>query len=438
MPTVMNHRILHATALAITAATAAPAVSADSVKLCPVAEGYSATSVNTAVFRASSLTTRNGTQYISYYDPDGYVTLASRKLDGQEGWTVCRSQYRGKVTDAHNVISLAVDGGGYLHVSFDHHGDPLRYCRSTAPGALTLGELEPMTGTGEDDVTYPEFHALPDGNLIFVYRSGYSGKGNMVMNRYDLATRKWKRVHDILIDGEGQRNAYWQLCADSHGTLHLSWVWRETWMVETNHDLCYARSIDGGETWQRSDGSAYTLPITMESAELAWHIPQKSELINQTSMAADPDGNPMIATYWRDANDSVPRFRLVAHSPAKGWSMETVGHRSTPFTLAGGGTKMIPISRPRVVADEHSIHYIYRDAERGSRVTVATRPIGAGTWAMADLTTFSVDAWEPTLDNELWRSHGKLHIYVQPASQGDGEKVTSAPPAMIHVLEYNP
>ena len=66
MPTVMNHRILHATALAITAATAVPAVSADSVKRCPVAEGYSATSVNTAVFRASSLTTRNGTQYISY------------------------------------------------------------------------------------------------------------------------------------------------------------------------------------------------------------------------------------------------------------------------------------------------------------------------------------------------------------------------------------
>lgn len=31
----------------------------------------------------------------------------------------------------------------------------------------------------------------------------------MVMNRYNRATRRWTRLHDVLIDGEGQRNAYW-------------------------------------------------------------------------------------------------------------------------------------------------------------------------------------------------------------------------------------
>lgn len=408
-----------------------------SARLLPVAKAYSATSVNTAVFRANSLTTRDSTQYTCFYDPDGYVTLARRRL-GDDQWTISRTQYRGKVTDAHNVISMAVDGDSILHLSFDHHGNPLRYCRSTAPGSLTLGPLEPMTGTGEDDVTYPEFHTLPDGGLIFVYRSGYSGKGNMVMNRYNLKTGKWERMHDVLIDGEGKRNAYWQLCTDSFGTIHLSWVWRETWMVETNHDLCYARSSDGGHTWERSDGTPYTLPITMESAELAWRIPQKSELINQTSMAADPSGNPMIATYWRDANDSVPRFRLVSHDPVNGWNMETVGQRTTPFSLAGGGTKMIPISRPRVVADNDSIFYIFRDAERGSKVTIARRAISIPRWTLDDLTDFSVDAWEPTLDNDLWRDRHELHIYVQPSSQGDGEKVTSAAPSMVNVLEYTP
>ena len=230
---------------------------------------------------------------------------------------------------------------------------------------------------------------------------------------------------------------YKRQCADRFGTLHLSWVWRETWMVETNHDLCYARSLDGGLTWQRSDGTPYSLPITIASAELAWEIPQKSELINQTSMAADPDGHPMIATYWRDANDSVPRFRLVAHDGKK-WNMETVGNRSTPFSLAGGGTKMIPISRPRVVADNSTIHYILRDEERGSRVTVASRPIDTTRWQLTDLTDFSVGAWEPTIDNELWRDSGKLSIFVQPSTQGDGEKVTTAPPSTVYVLEYNP
>ena len=36
-----------------------------------IGEGYSATSVNTAVFRANSLATHGDTQYASYYDPEG-------------------------------------------------------------------------------------------------------------------------------------------------------------------------------------------------------------------------------------------------------------------------------------------------------------------------------------------------------------------------------
>jgi len=420
-------------ALVCLATVLAPTCRGEGCRLSRIGDGYSATSVNTAIFRTNSITSRDSVQYAAYYDPDGYVTLASRTL-GTDDWTVVRTQYRGNVADAHNVISIAVDGSGILHASFDHHGHPLRYARGTAPGALTLGPLEQMVGRDEDDVTYPEFHTLPSGDLIFVYRSGASGRGNMVMNRYNLAERRWERVHDVLIDGEGQRNAYWQLYADPAGTLHLSWVWRETWLVETNHDLCYARSTDGGRTWQRSDGSAYTLPVTAATAEVAWHVPQKSELINQTSMTADDAGRPLIATYWRDSTDTVPRYRLVRHDGHR-WQMETVGERHTPFSLSGGGTKMIPVSRPRVVSDGRRIVYLFRDAERGSRVSAAVRPAAGGAWEVTDLTDFSVDAWEPTIDTELWRTGHRLHIYVQRTSQGDGERTTDTPPQPVYVLE---
>lgn len=147
-----------------------------------------------------------------------------------------------------------VDGKGYLHVSFDHHGTPLNYCRSIAPYSLDLGGKEPMIGNDENDVTYPEFYLLSGGDLLFVYRSGKSGQGNLVMNRYSVQDSKWIRVQDVLIDGEGERNAYWQLYVDEKGTIHLSWVWRESWMVETNHDICYARSYDNGVTWCKTNG----------------------------------------------------------------------------------------------------------------------------------------------------------------------------------------
>ncbi|MBQ8521576.1 MAG: BNR repeat-containing protein, partial [Bacteroides sp.] len=179
-------------------------------RLVKVGKGYSSTSVNTTVFRNSSIASLGEWQYISYYDAEGWLTLGKRKL-GTEEWTLHRSQYKGNVKDAHNVISLMVDGEGWLHVSFDHHGHPLNYCRSVAPHSLELGGKEAMTGVDEQDVTYPEFYRLANGDLLFAYRSGASGRGNLVLNRYSVSTGKWERIQDVLIDGENKRNAYWQL-----------------------------------------------------------------------------------------------------------------------------------------------------------------------------------------------------------------------------------
>lgn len=403
-------------------------------RLVEVGEGYSNTSVNTAIFRGSSIVTDGETQYISYYDPEGYVTLGKRKL-GTTDWAIQRTQYKGNVADAHNVISIMTDGDGYLHVAFDHHGHPLNYARSQAPGSLTLGEKLSMTGEDESDVTYPEFYRLPDGDLLFAYRSGASGRGNLLLNRYDLKSRTWKRVQNILIDGENQRNAYWQLYVDEDGKIHLSWVWRETWMVETNHDLCYACSPDEGKTWYKSDGEKYTLPIRKDNAEYACRIPQNSELINQTSMSADADGHPYIVTYWRDADSKVPQYRLVWND-GKTWRNSQITDRKLPFTLKGGGTKMIPIARPKIVADNGKAWFIFRDAERGSKVSMAyTGNVSGGKWEVSDLTDFSVEAWEPGIDTELWKQKKRLHIFVQKTYQGDGEKTVKADPTPIYVME---
>lgn len=408
--------------------------SAINIREVSVAPGYAATSVNTAVFRGSSLASRGNSQYIAFYNPEGKIVVGKRNLDSDK-WTLDTTQYSGNVTDAHNVISLGIDGDGYLHMSFDHHGHPLRYVRSVAPEALTFGEMEPMTGSDENDVTYPDFYTLPDGDLLFAYRSGASGRGNLVLNRYYTKERRWRRIHDILVDGEGKRNAYWQICTDRNGVIHLSWVWRETWLVETNHDICYARSRDGGMTWERSDGTTYSLPITLSSAEKAMTVPQNSELINQTSMSADADSNPCIATYWRDAGSRVPQFRVVWHD-GTAWRSSTVGNRQTPFSLSGGGTKMIPVSRPACVWGSEGILMIFRDAERGSRLSVATLKKGDSRWKISDLGESDLDAWEPTIDRNLWQNSGKLHIFVQPTHQGDGEQtVTGAPPTMINVTE---
>lgn len=413
--------------------------------LSKIGDGYAQTSVNTTIFRQSSVITHGDYQFAAYYDADGYVVLAKRKLakKGNDGdWQVQRTQYKGNVRDAHNIISIGIDGDGYIHLSFDHHGHPLRYCKSKQPLSMEFGELQPMNGNDEKNVTYPEFYNLPDGDLLFAYRSGSSGRGNLVMKRYRLKEKRWENLHDVLIDGEKKRNAYWQLCVDAQGTIHVSWVWRETPDVATNHDLCYARSKDGGKTWEKSDGTRYQLPITAATAETAFLIPQNSELINQTSMTADSQGNPYIATYWRDQDSNVPQYRLVWKDLKDNWTSCKIFERTQPFSLGGVGTKMIPISRPRLAVKEKKgrveTYYIFRDEERGSKVSVAKcKNLAKGKWKVSDITDFAVDAWEPSYDISLLNTRQRLDVFVQQTKQGDGEKVAQSQPTPVYVLTVN-
>ena len=76
---------------------------------------------------------------------------------------------------------------------------------------------------------------------------------------------------------------------------------------------------------------------------------------------------------------------------------------------------MIPIARPRMVIHGKKAYYIFRDEERGSRVSMYyTRNIKKGKWEVRDLTDFSVNAWEPSLDSELWKQQQLLHLFHIP------------------------
>ncbi|WP_431242714.1 BNR repeat-containing protein [Flavobacterium sp. P21] len=288
------------------------------------------------------MTTFKNFQFIAYYDNVGYVVLGKRKLNSAN-WEIVKTPYSGNVKDAHNTISIAIDGDGYLHVSWDHHDTKLRYARSKYPLSLDLDKEESMTGIAEQKVTYPEFHNLPNGNLLFFYRSGASGRGNMILNLYSVKDKKWSQLQSNLLNGEEQRSAYWQAKVDQKGTIHLSWVWRESWDVSTNHDICYARSFDGGLTWEKSNREKYNLPITVASAEIAWKIPEKSSLINQTSMTTDKNGNPYIANYWSENN--IPQFQIVYLENGI-WKKSNTAFRKTSFYLGGGGTKKFQFPDP--------------------------------------------------------------------------------------------
>ena len=280
--------------------------------------------------------------------------------------------------------------------------------------------------------------------MLFLYRVGASGNGDLVLKRYHPQTKTWSTMQSNLITGEGRANAYPEFCVGADGTLHLGWTWRSTPDVATNHNVCYTKSTDGGKTWTTSDGKLLTLPITAATGEVAVEIPQRSDLINQTTIAADAKGNPYIATYFRPKGQTVPQVAVVYHD-GKQWKTSQVGKRTGAFSLSGGGTRQIPLSRPLILTDSTGgggtrVMVIYRDADRESHVTLAsTSDIGVGQWTLTDLTSESYGYWEPTIDMSRWQREHVINLFLQATDQPQGDNITrSMPPTPVSILEYKP
>lgn len=147
----------------------------------------------------------------------------------------------------------------------------------------------------------------------------------------------------------------------------------------------------------------------------------------------------MIASYWRAPGTEIPQYQLIWHDGEE-WHVSQVSQRTTPFTLSGGGTRRIPISRPQLAVDEQDrVFMLFRDEERGSRISVAmTDDPRREQWACLDLTEESVGMWEPTYDTGLWKRDGVLHIFKQRVGQGQGETLEEIGPQTVSILEWNP
>ncbi len=231
---------------------------------------------NTVAFRRSALLTDGNYQFAAYYDTNGYATVARRTL-GSNNWDIFHYNTFTAVnlSDDHDVISFGIDGNGLMHMVWGLHNNTMQYSQTTA-SVLNSNPIvfnpqqDNMTGSGrENSATYPEFYTLPDGDLLFEMRIGASGSGDTIMNRYDTATKTWSRINGFtnpIISGtygSYDANAYVNnLVFDHAGNIQMTWVWRETSDYNSNHDIMYAKSTDQGVTWQKFNGTPYTLPIT--------------------------------------------------------------------------------------------------------------------------------------------------------------------------------
>jgi len=411
--------------------------SSPTVASIPIGPAYAGTSINATVFRVNAVVTSGEFQFVTYYAADGSVVVGRRKTSDRT-WDLATLAFKGTINDAHNVVIIGVSSDGLLHLSYDDHSQPLHYRVSQKPYDIrSFGPAKPMTGQTEQHVTYPQFVNAPDGTLYYFYRDGASGNGSLCINRYDAKTQSWTIVAHPLIDGLNRCNPYWWRPSFAlDGTLHLAWCWRDTPDAETNHDLCYVASPDGGNSWRRSDGKPQKIPITPDNAEVIDPIAKGSNLINQCSSAVDAAGHPHLAQYFNDPT-GIPQFFHIWFD-GSAWHRDQVSHRTGKFSLTGTGSLAIPISRPEIaISANNRVTIICRDAEYGGGVRLYRSNAPYKQWDAIDITHDDLGNWEPQYDLNAFRDTGILSLFVLPVRQGNHEKTTNFAPQPASLLEVN-
>ncbi|MCH5377221.1 MAG: BNR repeat-containing protein [Planctomycetes bacterium] len=313
------------------------------------------------------LLTHGDQQYVAYYNAQHDLIVARRSLS-ERHWQ--KAVLPTKIGwDSHNYVTMAVDSAGDLHLSGNMHCVPLIYFRTRVPGDITSFERLPMTGQEEERCTYPRFLRDADGQLLFMYRSGSSGKGRRFVNAYDPQSKTWTRFLDTaLFEGEGLRNAYPQgPMQGPDGMFHLVWVWRETPDCATNHHLCYARSRDL-KHWQNAAGQSVALPFMLQCSEV-WvdPIPEGGGIINGCeSLAFDAKNRPTIAYHKRDDAGNMQIY--VTRFEDGAWRRHSLTNWDQPIPFGGGGAMpFIGIGISNLTPLEPDLFYLnYRHRDYGS------------------------------------------------------------------------
>jgi hypothetical protein len=299
---------------------------------------------NTASFDQEKILSHGRCQYTVFWDADKVLVVARRDLQTHAVQALRLPQHTLTINpnDGHRNTVLGVSHeDGRLHLSWDHHNNPLRYTRSRPgfisdpPEVMAVGDFEPAQPLMPADrlaarVTYPRFVTDEEGVLHFIFRDGGSGSGDNYVHRYSAADGTWERLGTTgLFSRRGtyppwnnstSRNAYANdVRFDRNGRLHVTWTYREagrTWA--SNHDLHYAFSDDGGATWRNNAGEPVADLPNGDPVELAdpglvvWPIPVFSWLMNQTTMVLDHAGRPHVVTFHLP---SPERPAELKHSP---------------------------------------------------------------------------------------------------------------------------
>lgn len=183
--------------------------------------------------------------------------------------------------DGHRSPTIHIDGAGYIYVFGGSHGDATQVWKSNAPYS-TANWTKKASITG--DTSYPQPHEMEPGMVSVFHRRGM--EWGVVRSWDGFATVGTYR--SLVSATNPSVEGVYALTRSEGNTIHMIWTVLDFGTQIRKH-VWYAKSIDGGLNWSKSDGTPYTLPINAQSAEKIFD--SGADQVNLQDLQIAPDGN---------------------------------------------------------------------------------------------------------------------------------------------------
>lgn len=357
-------------------------------------------SSNSAPHQQNAVLVADGYLFVVYFDADGSLVLARRPENNDNAPWVKRAfsaSHDQTDPDSHRTANIAVSPNDKrLHIMWGHHADKLRYVVTKDANATTKSNAQFQTSLFEAErqylkagenltkVCYPRLFVGADDKLQVVWRDdGGSGSGNSYIATYN-DNKTWSSRLKIIdgkvgtYDGDGNRNAYFNDIGYRDGVTHVSWTWRENAKSQngyvTNHDLHYAYSENGGNTWKnRLDetvGNSSSMTMNLNSKDIKFKTLDYTKRVeNQCGQAIDRSGR--VHMLWRHNNGSDDKTLYHYFKSAGSSEVHTRERSELPGSI-----------RSKIYADptDHGDETLYIVTVAGSKVTVYGANKGEDYW----------------------------------------------------------
>ena len=213
---------------------------------------------------SGKIVVHNGRAHVVWQDVtrEGYFNRVRTRDDASGVWSEPTTLDQGVDNHARGVMT--VDPEGYLHVVLGGHGSAVSWCCSLRPGDSSAWTETREIGVG----TYPILQCAADGTLYLTLR-GQGGERHL--RGVDFYRRRrhgeWEAPRRIVRLAKKYGQAYagfpMQMAIAGDGTIHGIFEFYEGADDRSrglHQAICYARSRDGGENWEKADGTAAVLP----------------------------------------------------------------------------------------------------------------------------------------------------------------------------------